>query len=71
MKAIIIYESKYGNTKQVAEQIAEGIRQVRETEVTLAEVGQIDLKYRGELWYYPNRLSEPYGKTNGKHTEIN
>ena len=42
-RAIIIYESKYGNTRQVAEQIAEGMRQVRGTEVTLAEVGQVDL----------------------------
>jgi flavodoxin len=41
-KAIIIYESKYGNTKQVAELIAEGIRQVHGTEVTITEVGQVD-----------------------------
>ena len=43
-KAIIVYESKYGNTRRVAEQIAEGMRQVRGTEVTLAEVRQADLK---------------------------
>jgi len=42
-KAIIIYESKYGNTRQVAEQIAEGMRQVHGIEVNLTEVGQVDL----------------------------
>jgi menaquinone-dependent protoporphyrinogen IX oxidase len=42
-KAIIVYESKYGNTRKVAEQIAEGMRQVRGTEVILAEVTEADL----------------------------
>ena len=42
-KAIIIYESKYGNTRQVAEQIAEGMRQVHRIEVNLTEVGQVDV----------------------------
>ena len=43
VKAIIIYESRWGNTRQVAEHIAEGMRQTRQTEVDLVEIGQVDL----------------------------
>ena len=43
-KAIIVYESKYGNTKQVAETIAEGMRQVAGVEVLVNELKQVDSK---------------------------
>jgi flavodoxin len=37
-KAIIIYESRWGNTKLVGEKIAEGMRQVKGTEATVVDV---------------------------------
>lgn len=41
-RAIIIYESKYGNTKLVADAIAEGIRQVSGVEPAVRELGEVD-----------------------------
>ena len=41
---IVIYESKYGNTKLVAEKIIEGMKQVSVIEAVLTEVNSIDLK---------------------------
>jgi len=42
-RAIIIYESKYGNTKRVAEVIAEGMREVHGVEAVLNEVKEVEL----------------------------
>jgi len=42
-KVIVVYESKYGNTKLVAESIIDGMRQVSGTETTLTELKDIDL----------------------------
>lgn len=42
-KAIIVYESKYGNTKLAAEAIAQGMNQVPGTEAVLTEVDKVDL----------------------------
>ena len=42
-RAIIIYESKYGNTKRVAEVIAEGMREVPGVEAVLNEVKGVEL----------------------------
>ncbi|GAH07727.1 unnamed protein product [marine sediment metagenome] len=42
-KAIVIYESKYGNTKLVAEMIGEQINQVSGMEAVLTEVSKVDL----------------------------
>ena len=41
--AIVVYESKYGNTKLVAESIIEGMRQVPGIEPTLNEINEVDL----------------------------
>jgi len=64
-KAIIIYESKYGNTKQVAELIAEGMRQVPGTEVNISEAGQLDLNnavtFDCILLGSPNHMGGPVG----------
>ena len=49
MKAIIVYESKYGNTKRVAETIADGMNEVPETEVVLTEFNNVDLTNIGEF----------------------
>jgi len=37
-KAIIVYESKYGNSKLAAEKISEGMKQVSGVEAVLSEV---------------------------------
>ena len=42
-KVIVVYESKYGNTKLVAGTISEGMKQVPEIEVVLSEVKEVDL----------------------------
>jgi flavorubredoxin len=42
-KVLIIYESKYGNTKSVAEAIAEGMREVPGVEAVLNEVKEVKL----------------------------
>ena len=41
-KAIIIYDSKWGNTRQVAEKIAEGLMEVPGTEATVIHHKQVD-----------------------------
>ncbi|MFC2026915.1 flavodoxin family protein [Chloroflexota bacterium] len=43
LKVIIVYESKYGNTKLVAENIIESIKEVQDIEVSLHEVKSIDM----------------------------
>ena len=42
-KAIVVYESKYGNTRLVAETIIEGMREVSGVEVALNELKEVDL----------------------------
>jgi len=42
-KVIVIYESKYGNTKLVAETIVEGMREVSGVETVLSELREVDL----------------------------
>jgi len=44
LKIIVIYESKYGNTKRVAELIIEGMNEINETEASLKEIKEVDLK---------------------------
>ena len=48
-KVIIVYESKYGNTKLVAEIIVEGMNQVLGTEAILTELDDVDLSQIGEF----------------------
>ncbi|MEY2400849.1 MAG: hypothetical protein QOJ08_960 [Ilumatobacteraceae bacterium] len=44
MKAIVVFESMFGNTRHVAEAIAEGLRWTLPTEVVLArDAGNVDL----------------------------
>ncbi len=42
-KVIVVYESKYDNTRLVAETIIEGIREVSGTETVLSELKEVDL----------------------------
>ncbi len=41
-KAIVIYESKYGNTKLVAEKIVEGMTEISGVEAVLRELKEVD-----------------------------
>lgn len=43
LKSIVVYESKYGNTRTVAEKIAEGMNQVTGIEAIIAEVRDVDI----------------------------
>lgn len=63
-KTIIIYESIYGNTKIVADAIAEGIRESGVIDCTVVKTGEIhhtdDLaKYDAILFGSPNHNQEP------------
>ena len=42
-KVIVVYDSRYGNTKLVAETIAAGMREVEGTEADVSEVKRVDL----------------------------
>ena len=48
-KAVVVYDSKYGNTRQAAETIAEGMREVPEIEVWMAEFREVDFTAIGEF----------------------
>jgi flavorubredoxin len=63
VKVIVIYESKYGNTKRVAETIIEGIKEVGEMETSIKELKEVDLKevaeYDAILIGSPNPMGGP------------
>jgi flavodoxin len=62
-KAIIIYESVYGNTKKVAESIAEGIRKTGDTECKVVKTSEVHTdnlaSYDIILFGCPNHNQEP------------
>jgi len=62
-KVIVVYESKYGNTKLVAETIIEGIKEVKGIETVLSEVKKVDLNqianYDTILIGSPNHIGGP------------
>ncbi|MFX0054764.1 MAG: flavodoxin family protein [Promethearchaeota archaeon] len=63
-KTIIIYESIYGNTKKVADAIAEGIRESGQIDCIIAKTGEVhhtdDLaKYDAVIFGSPNHNQEP------------
>jgi len=63
VKIIVVYESKYGNTKRVAETIMEGIREVQGAEAVLNELKEADLNKIAEydviLIGSPNHFGGP------------
>jgi menaquinone-dependent protoporphyrinogen IX oxidase len=65
VKVIVVYESRYGNTKLVAETIAEGLREVEGIETHVTEVKQVDLgkvpDYDAILVGSPNHIGRPTG----------
>lgn len=62
-RVIIVYESKYGNTKLVGETIAEGMKEVEGTETVVSEVKEVDLgkisDYDAILVGSPNHIGGP------------
>jgi|YelNatPaOPRAMG01_1025707.scaffolds.fasta_scaffold32463_3 flavodoxin len=63
-KVIVVYESRYGNTKRVAESIIEGIKEVGGVEVSLKELKELgDVKriaeYDVTLIGSPNHVGGP------------
>jgi len=48
-KALVVYESKYGNTKLVAETIAEGMNQIPGVKATVVELKDVDLAAIGDF----------------------
>ncbi len=62
-KAIVVYESKYGNTKLVAETIIEGMNEVEGIEAVLSELKEVDLNnlsdYDAILIGSPNHFGGP------------
>jgi len=43
VKVIVVYESKYGNTKRVAKTIMEGVREVQGAKTVVNELKEVDL----------------------------
>jgi len=62
-KVIVVYESKYGNTKLVAEKITEGMREVGGIETVISELKEVELNkildYDAILIGSPNHFGEP------------
>ena len=62
-KVIVVYESKYGNTKLVGELIIEGMREVEGIETVLSELKEVDLSkvidYDAILIGSPNHFGGP------------
>jgi flavodoxin len=44
MKVFVVYDTKYGNTKLVAEEIAKGIEDVGGIEIAISYVKEVDLE---------------------------
>jgi len=62
-KVIVVYESKHGNTKLVAETIIEGINEIEGIETVLSELKEVDLNniadYDAILVGSPNHFGGP------------
>jgi flavorubredoxin len=60
---MVAYESKYGNTRLVAEAIIEGMKEVEEIEIVLSELKEVDLNkvpdYDAILIGSPNHWGGP------------
>ena len=44
VKVFVVYDTKYGNTKLVAEKIVEGMREIEGIETSISDVEKVDLK---------------------------
>ncbi len=63
MKVFVVYDTKYGNTKLVAEKIVEVLREVKGIETAISDVESIDLEKVADsnaiLMGAPNHLGSP------------
>lgn len=63
MKVIVVYDSKYGNTKIVAEKIVEGMQEAGEVDMTLNRISKVDTKkipdYDILIVGSPNHMGRP------------
>ena len=63
VRVIVVFESRYGNTRRVAESIIEGIKEAGGVEVSLKELREVDLKeipnYDAILIGSPNHVGGP------------
>ncbi len=63
MKVFVVYDSKYGNTKIVAESILEGLKRTEEIQADIGYVKKIDLKmlagYDALIIGAPNHMGKP------------
>jgi flavodoxin len=63
MKVFVIYDSKYGNTKIVAESILEGLKQVEGIEATIGYAKEVDSQrlasYDVLILGAPNHMASP------------
>ena len=65
MNIMVVYDTKLGNTKQVALAIVEGMKEIEGVEVHINHVNEIDLKHVSEYDAFlvgsPNRAGGPTG----------
>jgi flavorubredoxin len=63
MKVFVIYDSKYGNTKNVAENILEGLKQVEGIEAAVGYAKEVDFQslvcYNALIVGAPNHMGRP------------
>jgi flavorubredoxin len=63
MKVFILYDSKYGNTKTVAENILESLKQVEDIEVSISYIKDIEphsvISYDVLILGAPNHMASP------------
>jgi flavodoxin len=63
MKVFIIYDSKYGNTKTVAEHILEGLKEVKGNEATVCYAKEVNFQslvcYNALIVGAPNHMASP------------
>jgi len=63
MKVFVVYDTKYGNTKLVAEKIVEGIKEVEGIETAISDVEEVELEKVADsdaiLIGGPNHMGRP------------
>ena len=63
VKVFVVYDTKYGNTKLVAEKIVEGMREIERIETAISDVEEVDLDrivdYHAILIGSPNHYGGP------------
>ena len=63
VKVFVVYDTKYGNTRLVAEKIVEGIREVKGIEATMSDVEEVNIEnvadYDAILIGSPNHMGRP------------